>query len=84
MKSDSRFNVTCLATVCKLYPDNTVGAFTIQLAQPIELNSKWEVRFCEFTCPPAGGSCGGGDKKHTDLIYCNLISPQLVGGSLAR
>lgn len=72
-----------------LYPDNTVAAFTAELARPITLppNEKWEVGLCEFTCPPnqvgtfrisdvVGASVG--------VIYCDLITPQLVAGSLAR
>ena len=67
-----------------LYPDNTVGAFTIELARPIELNPryKWVVGLCEFSCPAnrsdelVAGTHG--------LIYCNLIAAQLVGGTLAR
>ena len=62
-----------------LYPENTIGAFTFELAQPIHLgpNTNWEVGLCEFTCPDAIG-------KGTGLISCDLISPQCVGSSLGR
>ena len=38
----------------KLYPANTLPAFTARLAQPIDLGSteRWEFEVCEFTCHP--------------------------------
>jgi hypothetical protein len=62
-----------------LYPDNTIGAFTVELARSIHLgpNTNWEVGLCEFTCPGATG-------KSVGLIYCDLISAQFVGSSLVR
>lgn len=37
-----------------LFPDNTIGSFTFELAGPIELGRKddWEVGLCEFSYPP--------------------------------
>jgi len=37
----------------EIYMDNTFAAFTIKLAQPIEINytEKWEVGIWEVTCP---------------------------------
>ena len=37
-----------------LYPTNTIGAFTVELPQPIELGPKdnWEVGLCEISYPP--------------------------------
>jgi len=37
-----------------LYPDNTIAAFTAELARPVELDfsEKWEVGVCEFSYPP--------------------------------
>jgi hypothetical protein len=43
----------------KLYPDNTLVAFTAELAQPLILNPDydWEVGLAEFSCvSPATGS----------------------------
>ena len=60
-----------------LYTENTIGAFTVELARPINLgpNTNFEVRLCEFTCPGAIG-------KSIGLMYCDLISPQFVSSSL--
>ena len=62
-----------------LYPDNTIVAFTVELARPIHLgpNTNWEVGLCEFMCPGAIG-------KGIGFIYCDLMSPQFVGSSLIR
>jgi len=62
-----------------MYPDYTIGAFTVEMAQPIQLgpNTNWEVWFSEFTCAGAIG-------KGIGLIYCDLILPQFVGRSLVR
>jgi hypothetical protein len=72
-----------------IYKSNTLAAFTVQLAQTIELHpsDKWEVSICEFACPPpnvgtirnvmiVGETCG--------LNYCNIISPQFVGDESVR
>jgi len=84
------FYVTLLSNTSKnLYPDNTIAAFTAELARPVELGSSdnWEVGVCEFSYPPNSV----GTFKHTtvvgdtkDLIYCDLISPQYVGRALVR
>ena len=74
------FYVTVFSNASQdLYPDNTIGAFTVELVRPIHLgrNTNWEVRLCEFTCPDAIA-------KGIGLIYCDLISPQFVGSSLVR
>jgi len=45
------FYVTLFSNTSKtLYPDNTIAAFTAELAQPIELgySDNWEVGICEF------------------------------------
>jgi hypothetical protein len=38
-----------------MFPDNTLTAFTIHLAEPIELGltDKWQVGVSEFSCPAA-------------------------------
>jgi len=48
-----------------IYKDNTLSAFTIKLAQPIELNyaENCEVCICELTCPPP--LLGTGEPKTT-------------------
>jgi hypothetical protein len=73
----------------ELYATNTLSAFRVELAKPIVLNSGygWEVGLCEFSCvPPATGTIKPnvivGDV--TALIYCNIISPQFVGGNFVR
>jgi hypothetical protein len=63
------------------YPENTLGAFTIELIQSIEFdpNDKWDVGLCEFTCPQhLAGS------YENAIIYCELIIGQLVGSSQVR
>jgi hypothetical protein len=51
------------------------------------LNEKWEVGLCEFSCPPPNvGTFRNVDivGANIALIYCDLITPQIVAGSLAR
>jgi hypothetical protein len=77
------FYVTLFRNVSEdIYPSNTLAAFTIQLAQDIDLHpsEKWEVGLSEFSCPaPHTGTFGNvtivGDT--CGLIYCKLISPNL-------
>ena len=73
----------------KTYKDNTLNAFTVKLAQPIDLGSAetWEVAICEITCPPNVT----GTKKcilivgdTNVLVYCNLIPPQFVDDNVVR
>jgi len=72
-----------------LYSENTIAAFTANLARPIELvsNDKRKVMVCEFAYPPTQG---GGFKETTvvgdttGLIYIDLTSPQYVGRALIR
>jgi hypothetical protein len=83
MYTDSRqFFLTLFSNVSQnLYPENTVGAFTNELAQSIEFdpNDQWKVGLCEFSCSRnfAGGS-------ENAIIYCDVIPAQVVGSSLAR
>ena len=86
----SQFYVTLLSYASQeVYPEKTIGAFTVELARPIDLDpdGNWEVGLCEFTCPP--GKLGTvsdlnivGDNN--GLIYCDMISPQFVGSTLVR
>jgi hypothetical protein len=72
----------------KLCPDNTLGAFTTHLGQPIDLGptDRWVVGICEFTCPPptVGTFNPVMIVGENVLIYCSLITPQFVGGNLLR
>jgi len=77
-----QFYVTLLSNTSKnLYPNNTIAAFTAELARPVELGSSdnWEVGVCELYYPPNSV----GTFKHTTvvgettgLIYCDLLSHQ--------
>jgi hypothetical protein len=71
-----------------LYPNNTLASFTSRLAKPLELVDNWEVALVEFTHPPnISGQYTtnpvyiGMEHK---LIYCDIISPQFIGGNLVR
>ena len=60
-----QFYVTLFSNASQdLYPDNTIGAFAVELARPVHLdpNTNWGVGLCEFTCPGAIG-------KGIGLIY---------------
>ena len=68
----------------KVYKDNTLSAFTVKLAQLIDLDTEenWEVVICEITCtPPTSCTIKSvlivGETKV--LVYCNLISQKFVG-----
>jgi hypothetical protein len=63
-----------------------VGAFTTELARPIELDPgfMWQVSQCEFSWPAVLRYEGSGSGDFIGLIYCDLISPQPVGSNLAR
>ena len=84
------FYVTLLSNGSqKLYPTNTLAAFTNRLAQPIELGStdRWEVGVSEVTCHP--GKVGTFTaievvSANNALIYYDLISQQFVAGQYIR
>ena len=68
----------------KLYPANTLSAFTVHLAQPIDLGStdRWEARVCEFSCHPFNTATFDSIQivsAKNALIYCDLISQQFMG-----
>ena len=75
----NNFYVTLFSNVSmKLYPDNTVGAFTVQLPEEIYLgNCRWEVGLCEFSCPPNVGTYRKiiTISETNAMIYSNLIIP---------
>jgi hypothetical protein len=84
------FYVTLFSNASQnLFAGNMIAAFTIHVAQTIELGAtkSWEVGLCELTCPPQ--YVGTYEKVTTVgdsnvLVYCNLISPRLVDGELVR
>ena len=51
---ENHFYVTLLSNSSQKLSDKYTSAFTIHLAQPIDLGSteKWEVGVCEFSCHP--------------------------------
>jgi hypothetical protein len=72
-----------------MYQCNTIAAFTVHLARPIDLgsNDKWEVGVTEITYSPKNV----GTFQHYMIVgdrvspmYRDLISPQFVGTSLVR
>ena len=72
-----------------LFSDNTVAAFTVKLAHPVDLGStdNWDVGVCEVSYPPSKtGTVSSYNVVGTTnvLIYCNLISQQFVGDNTAR
>ena len=86
----NQFYVTLFSTASQeLFPDNTFNAFTIQLAQTIDLgpNDRWEVGLCEFSNPTQNKRMikpvlNVGETNA--LIYFNLIQPQFVENELIR
>ena len=73
----------------KVYPGNTIAAFTVQLAKTIELgpSENWEVGLCELSHPPPTvgnlrAIVVAGDTNA--LVYCDIIAPQFVGTAMAR
>ena len=54
----------------KAYPNNTIAAFTVQLAYAIDLGvDRWEVEVCEFSFPP---SSAGTIKSH---VFIGVKTP---------
>jgi hypothetical protein len=87
MGSDNLFYVTLLSNGSQtLYPDNTVGAFTTELAQTIELNFDFRriVSSCKFICPTVSADGWSVNGDYIGLIYCDLVSPQTIESALAR
>jgi len=77
----NNFYVTLLSNSSReIYDMNTHADFTVKLAESIHqgTTSKWEVGLCEISCSssPEGAS--------SVLLYCNLISPQILGDSTVR
>jgi len=72
----------------KAYPDNSISAFTIQLAHQIVLGTdSWKMALCEFSCPPPKVGTQTPNAVFYDtnaLIYCDVIAPQFVSHSKVR
>ena len=71
----------------KTYEDNTLSAFTLKLAQPIDFNyaENWEVGICETSRTPPIVATGmpliNVGNTH-NMVYCNVISTQFVGNDM--
>ena len=75
----------------EIHPDNKQVAFTIHLAQPIDLgtSSDREVGLCEVTYKPPTRNIVNGVvidfiSAINDLNYCDLIALQFVGEDKVR
>ena len=85
-----QFYVTLFSNASQsLYPNYTIGAFTVELSRPIKLgpNDKWEVGLCDISYPPKTlGPLRSiefvGDTPV--LVFTDLISPQCLGKKLVR
>jgi len=75
----------------EIYRDNKIAAFTIQLAQPVKLEPSeiWEMGLCELSYPATeqvykvAPLADALDNSHA-LVYCDLITPQLIGPAVFR
>jgi len=74
-----------------VFPDNSLTAFTIHLAQQIDLgtSSDWEVGFAEISYKAPNRQVMQGAvfdviSSTNVLIYCYLITPQVVGTENVR
>jgi len=77
----NNFYVTLLGNAPRdIYAQNIHANFTVKLTQSIDLGStsKWEVGFCEISCPSSP------EAASPVVLYCNLISPQILGVSTVR
>jgi len=74
----------------EVFPDNTLTAFTIHLAQPIDLGSSdWELGLAELSYKAPNRQIKQGTLIHVItpvnmLVYCDLITPQIVGTENVR
>ena len=74
----------------EVFPENTLTAFTIQLAQSVDLGlSDWEVGLAELSYKAPHpklfkGKCVDVHSSESALVYCNLIAPQMVGTERVR
>ena len=87
----NHFYVTLFSNASKdVFPDNTMKAFTIHLAKPIDLSSSdWEVGLTEVAYKAPNRQIKQGTvidviTSVNVLVYCDLISPQIVGTENVR
>jgi len=87
----NHFYVTLFSNASKeVFPDNTLTAFTIHLAQPIDLGqSDWEVGLAELSYKAPNRQIMRGKlidviSSVNVLVYCDLITPQMVGTESVR
>ena len=85
------FYVTLFSNASKeVFPDNTLTAFTIHLAQLIDLGqSDWEVGLAELSYKAPNRQTMQGKlidviSSVNVLVYCDLITPQMVGTESVR
>jgi len=78
----NHFYVTLFSNASKeVFPDNTLTAFTIHLAQPIDLGpSDWEVRLAELSYKAPNRQIMRGKlidviSSVNVLVFCDLITP---------
>ena len=87
----NHFYVTLFSNASKdFFPDNTLTAFTIHLAQPIDLGSSdWEVGLAELSYKAPNRQIKQGTvidviTSVNVLVYCDLITLQIVGTENVR
>jgi hypothetical protein len=79
------FFITLLSNASvNCYSDNTFTIITVDLDRPVVLsaNERWEAGLCEFSCVTVPNF----EAVHNNyaFIYCEIISPQLVGSDSVR
>jgi len=81
----NHFYVTLFSNASKdVFPDNTLTGLLIHLAQPIDLGSSdWEVGLAEFSYKAPNRQIKQGTVidviiSVNVLVYCDLITPQIV------
>ena len=88
----NQFYVTLFSNDSKeVFPDNSLMAFTIHLAHPINLGSatNWELGLAEVSYKAPNrqilqGALVDVVSSINILIYCDLITPQFVGSDNVR
>jgi len=86
----NQFYVTLFSNASKeVFPDNTLTAFTVHLAHPIDLGADWEVGLTELSYKAPNREIMNGAlfdviSSINVLIYCDLITPLIVGTENVR
>jgi len=89
MTSSNSFYVTLFSNASQeIYENNTHAEFTVKLSRHFDLGTSpnWEVGVCEVSCssPQSLNTIDVTPSADHSMIYCNLISPQFIGGSTVR